>query len=113
MGLACWDAHRRAGPWCTRLAAALVPGLAERGEDGHLRSRLVVNEVCESVGRVGVSAGCSISHMRVVVKESSFCDRVRDDGSRVGVPVKAETAAVATVVGLGCVGLGITHNHFA
>ena len=113
MGLACWDAHRRAGPRYARLAAALVPGLAERGENGHLRSRLVVNEVCESVRRVGVSARCGIAHVRVVVKVLRFCDRVRDDGSRVGVPVKAETAAVATVVGLGCVGLGITHDHFA
>ena len=113
MSVACRDVHWGARPLHTRLTSTLVSGLAERGENGHLRSRLVVNEVCESVGRVGVSARCSVAHMRVVVKESSFCDRVRDDGSRVGVPVKAETAAVATVVGLGCVGLGITHNHFA
>ena len=98
MSLACRHAHRRAGPRCARLAATLVTGPAGRGVNGHLRSRLVVDEVGESVRRVGVSARCGVAHVRVVVKVLRFCDHVLDDGSRVGVPVKAETAAVATVV---------------
>ena len=113
MGLACRDAHRRAWSRCARLAATLVSGLAERGENGHLRSRLVVNEVSESVGRVGVSARCSIAHVRVVIEELRFCDRVRDDGSRMGVSVEAEAAAVAAVVYLVRVGLSVAHEYLA
>ena len=113
MSLACRYAHRRAGPRYARLAATLVSGPAGRGVHGHLRSRLVFDELGESVRRVGVSAGCGVAHVRVVVEVLRFCDHVLDDGFRVGVPVKAEAAAVATVVDLVCVGLGVAHDHFA
>ena len=69
------------------MATTLVSGPAGRGVNGHLRSRLVVDEVGESVRRVGVPAWCSIAHMRVVVEVLRFCDHVLDDGSRVGVTV--------------------------
>ena len=90
-----------------------MPGLVVRVENGHLRSRLVVYKVCEIVGRIGVSAGCSLAHMCIVVKESRFCDpvAVRVYSSRVGVSVQAEPTAVATVTGLFSVRLGITHEH--
>ena len=113
MSVACRDAHRRAGPRYARLAATLVSGPAGRGVNGHLRSRLVVDEVGESVRRVGVSARCGIAHVRVVVEVLRFCDHVLDDGSRVGVPVKAEAAAVATVVYLVRVGLGVARDRLA
>ena len=107
------DAHRRAGPRCAELATTLVSGLAGRGVDRHIGSRLVVDKVGESVRRVGVPAWCSIAHMRVVVEVLRFCDHVLDDSSRVGVPVQAEAAAVATVVDLVRVGLGVARDHLA
>ena len=51
------DAHWRARPLHAGLTLALVSGLAERGEDWHLRPLLVLDEMGESVGRVGLPAG--------------------------------------------------------
>ena len=87
MHVACRNAHWGARPLHAGLSLALVSGLAERGEDWHRRPLLVLDEMGESVWRVGLSARCAVAHVGVVVKVLGFCDPLRDDGSRVGGPV--------------------------
>ena len=57
MHVASRDAHWGARPLHAGLSLTLVSGLAERGEDWHLRPLLVLDEMGESVGRVGLPAG--------------------------------------------------------
>ena len=113
VGMACGDAHRGAGPRFAGLASPLVPRPAGRGVHGHLGAWLVVDQVGESVGRVGGPAGCSLTHVRVVVKIPRYVDHVLDDGARVSQSVEAEGAAVPAVVDPVRVGGSIAHGHLA
>ena len=57
MCVACVDAHWGTGPLHTGLSVAVIAGLAERGDDWDWWPLLVLDEMGESVGRVGLPAG--------------------------------------------------------
>ena len=87
----------------------MMPRPAGRVVHRHLWAWLVVDQVGESVRRVGGPAWCCLPHVCEVVEVARFFDNVLDDGARVRVSVEAVGAAVQAVVDLVRVGGSVAH----
>ena len=94
-------------------ASPLMPRPAGRVVHRHLWAWLVVDQVGESVRRVGGPAWCCLPHVCEVVEVARFFDYVLDDGARVRVSVEAVGAAVQAVIGLVRVGGSVARDHLA
>ena len=91
----------------------MMPRPAGRVVHRYLWAWQVVDQVGESVRRVGGPAWCCLPHVCEVVEVARFVDNVLDDGARVRVSVEAVGAAVQAVVDLVRVGGSVAHYHLA
>ena len=91
----------------------MMPRPAGRVVDRHLWAWLVVDQVGESMRRVGGPTWCCLPNVCEVVEVARFVDNVLDDGARVRVSVEAVGAAVQAVIGLVRVGGSVARDHLA